>query len=564
MELGDNMYKNNEELNRTLNSLLIGFEDECVEFKRAKNEFDIDKLGKYFSAISNEATLKNKQYGWIIFGIDDKTHEICGTNYNYDNNFNRVKKQIADNTTDNASFIEIYLLNANEKRVIMFQVPATSGIPMNWKGFPYGRTGESLVPLEHNKIEQIRSIINYDWSRQIIESASINNLDKDAILKARDQFKIKYDGKAIANDIDKLSDTEFLNKAKITIDGKITKAAMLLLGKYDDDHLIEDYQPKITWKLYDENNVVDYEHFGIPFIINVEKAKDKIRNLRYRYMVNKITLFPNEVDQYDNYILRELLNNCIVHQNYRLQGIINIIEYKDKITITNEGQFIPINVENVLKDGFSSPYYRNQFLANAMVNLNMIDTVGSGIKRIYNIQKEKFFPLPDYDLTDGKRVSVTLYGKILDEKYTKILFEKTELNISQVILLDKVQKKHFITKEQSDYLKKDKLIEGRYPNIYICSTLAKITDEKAKYIQNKGLDNDYYKNLILAFIKEFKSARREDIFDFLDKKLPNYLDEKGKINRIRYLISELKKENKIRFDHSSDVYAWVLEDSQTQ
>ena len=119
-------------------------------------------------------------------------------------------------------------------------------------------------------------------------------------------------------------------------------------------------------------------------------------------MVNKITLFPNEVDQYDNYILRELLNNCIVHQNYRLQGIINIIEYKDKITITNEGQFIPINVENVLKDGFSSPYYRNQFLANAMVNLNMIDTVGSGIKRIYNIQKEKFFPLPEYDFWSGQ------------------------------------------------------------------------------------------------------------------------------------------------------------------
>ena len=88
---------------------------------------------------------------------------------------------------------------------------------------------------------------------------------------------------------------------------------MLLLGKNEADYLIEDYNPKITWKLYDENNVIDYEHFGIPFIISVEKVRQKIRNLRYRYMVGENTLFPNEVDQYDNFTLRELVNNCIVH-----------------------------------------------------------------------------------------------------------------------------------------------------------------------------------------------------------------------------------------------------------
>lgn len=48
-------------------------------------------------------------------------------------------------------------------------------------------------------------------------------------------------------------------------------------------------------------------------------------------MVNDNTLFPNEVDQYDNYILRELINNYIVHQNYKLHGNINVMEYKDKL-----------------------------------------------------------------------------------------------------------------------------------------------------------------------------------------------------------------------------------------
>ena len=552
------MLKTNDELIKTLKKLLENSENECVEFKRAENNFDIDKLGKYFSAMSNEATLRNKQYSWLIFGIDDKTHAFTNTKYHEDNNFNNVKKQISDNTTDNISFIEIYSIEIENNRVVMFQIPAAAGIPTSWKGFPYGRIGESLKPLTQNKIEQIKATANYDWSRQVIEEATIDNLDPDAIKKAREQFKIKNQGKQIANEIDSISDIDFLNKIKVTLNNKITYAAMLLQGKNDDDYLMNGYTPRLTWKLYDEKNVIDYEHFGIPFILNVEKVKDKIRNLRYRYMINNNTLFPIEVDQYDNYILRELINNCVVHQNYYLKGIINVMEFKDKLIITNEGNIIPEKVENVLQDGYSAPYYRNPFLANAMVNLIMIDTVGSGIKRIYNIQKEKYFPLPDYDLTEKNRVKVTLYGKIIDENYSKLLFEKANLNIDQVILLDKVQKKYPITKAQSDYLRKDKLIEGRYPNIYISSDIAKVTDEKESYIYNSGLENDYYKSLIMKYITKYGKASRKELENLLKDKLPATLNEDNKVNRVRYLLETLRKEKKIYNDKSENMSCWKI------
>ena len=156
------MNKSIDELNEILDELLLNYENECVEFKKAENNFDIDNLGKYFSALANEANLKNKQYSWIVFGVDDKTHKLINSNFYSDNNFNRVKKQISDNTTDNITFIEIYSFYKEDKRVIMFQVPAASGTPINWKGFPYGRSGESLVPLAPNKIEQIKSTANYD------------------------------------------------------------------------------------------------------------------------------------------------------------------------------------------------------------------------------------------------------------------------------------------------------------------------------------------------------------------------------------------------------------------
>lgn len=552
------MYKNIDELNKILDVLLLNTENECVEFKKAENNFDIDILGKYFSALGNEATLKNKQYSWIVFGIDDKTHKLTNTNFYSDNNFNKVKKQITDNTTDNIGFIEIYEFMRNGKRVIMFQVPAASGTPINWKGFPYGRNGESIAPLTSNKIEQIKATANYDWSRQVIEGATIDNLDRDAIRVAREQFKSKYKGKSIANEVDNLSDIDFLNKVKLTLNSKITMACMLLLGKNEDDYLMNGYTPKMTWKLYDDFNVIDYEHFGIPFIVNVENLKSKIRNLRYRYMVNDNTLFPNEVDQYDNYILRELINNCIVHQDYKLRGNINVMEYKDKLIITNEGNFIPETIENVLKDGFSSPYYRNQFLANAMVNLNMIDTVGSGIRRVYDIQKKKFFPMPDYDLSNDNRVIVTLYGKIIDEKYSKILFEKTNLDIDKVMLLDKVQKGFEITKKQSDYLRKENLIEGRYPNIYISSDIAKITGEKKDYMYNSGLENEFYMKMIIKYLENYGSASRKEIFALLNDKLPKSLDNKNKISRVRYLLDTLKKNGKIYNDAKSGGSCWKI------
>ncbi len=552
------MKKEIDELNLILDELLKNSENECVEFKKAENGFDTDELGKYFSALSNEANLNNKQYSWMVFGISNSTHEIVGTNYYNDNNFNKIKKQITDNTTDGIGFIEIYPFQKNGRRVVMFQIPAASGTPVSWKGFSYGRSGESLIPLAQNKIEQIKATANYDWSRQIIDNATIDNLDKDAIKIAREQFKIKYKGKEIAEEIDELSDLDFLNKAKITIKGQITMACMLLLGKNDDDYLMNGYTPRMTWKLYDDTNVVDYEHFGIPFIINVEKIKSKIRNLRYRYMVNENTLFPQEVDQYDNYILREIINNCIVHQDYKLRGNINIMEYKDRLIITNEGSFIPETVENVLKDGYSSPYYRNPFLANAMVNLNMIDTVGSGIRRVYDIQKKKFFPLPDYDLSINNRVKVTLYGKIIDENYSKILFEKTNLDIGKVILLDRVQKGQSITKEQSVYLRKEELIEGRYPNIYISSKIAKITDEKEKYIYNSGLENDYYKEMIIKYIKEYGQASKKEILNFLKDKLPDSLNEKNKVSRVRYLLALLKEEGIIYNEGTRGTSCWKI------
>lgn len=421
----------------------------------------------------------------------------------------------------------------------MFKIPAAIGVPTTWKGIAYDRNDDALIPLNDTKRNTILSTVNIDWSRQIVEGLTVNDLDKDAILKAREQFKKKNENKSIAEEIDNMDDLTFLNKAKVLLNGKVTRAAWLLLGNEDTNTYVDSNIPTITWKLQEGTNIIDYEHFTIPFIITMEKASEKIRNLRYRYMPSQTTLFPNEVDKYDINILRELLNNSIAHQDYRRGGRVNILEMKDKVMIINEGDFIPKTVDTlIINEGYVPPYYRNPFLAQAMVNLNMIDTAGMGIRRSFEKLRERFFPMPDYDLSEENCVKVTIYGKILDEQYSKLLLENTELSLVEVMLLDRVQKNIVITKEQSDYLRKNKLIEGRYPNIYVSKSISEIVNEKSTYIKNSGFDDQYYKDLVLQYLDKFKSITKEDLDNLLLNKLPDSLNEEQKKRKIKYLVNE--------------------------
>ncbi len=553
------------EIKNLLNKLRkLPSETEWVEFKEAKNNYNFENIGRYFSALSNEANLKSEKCGWLIFGIEDSNRDIVGSNYRKSRQaLDSLKKEIADHTTKRITFEEIYELNFPEGRVVMFQIPpAPKGIPIEWKGHYYGRDGESIVALNIQEIERIRNQAKfYDWSIQICEDATIDDLDKKAIQKARIEYKNK--NPHLTDKIDKWDDTKFLNKAKITIKGKITNTAILLLGKEESEYHISPSIAKISWILKSEDkSQKDYEHFGPPFLLNTNRIFNKIRNIRYRYMPDD-SLFPIEINQYDPYVIREALHNCIAHQDYELKGKINVIEKPDELIFANLGNFIPGNVENVIESDTPPEFYRNRFLAETMVNMNMIDTIGEGIKTMFIKQRERFFPLPKYNFFTGPdKVKVTIFGKILNENYTRILIENSDLDLHTVVLLDRVQKNEKISKEEAKFLRKQNLIEGRYPNLYISSKIAAVTGYKSKYIKHKAFDKKYYKELIISFIKEYGSASRKDINKLLLGKLSDALRENQKYNKIRNLLYEMsKKDEIIKNVGPTSKPKWVLNDS---
>jgi len=181
--------------------------------------------------------------------------------------------------------------------------------------------------------------------------------------------------------------------------------------------------------------------------------------------------------------------NCIAHSDYRRHGKINVEEFEDHLVFINEGAFIPETIEKALEPGYKPPYYRNAFLCNAMVNMYMIDTNSMGIPMIYNIQKVRCFPLPSYDLDVVNRVSVTIHGKVLDKNYTQLLHSKGDMDLKTVFLLDQVQKRKTISKEDYKALKKSELVEGRYPALYVSYKIAEAVGDKAGYHVAKAVRN---------------------------------------------------------------------------
>jgi ATP-dependent DNA helicase RecG len=548
-----------QQLLKTLDDLRsLPGETEIVEFKEAKNNYDFNKLGKYFSALSNEANLKGKPHAWLIFGVEDHAHKIVGSQFRPGkNDLNNLKSEIANKTTNRITFIEIYELNGPEGRVIMFQIPAAPrGLPLAFDGHYYGRDNEDLGPLNLEEIERIRAqALAEDWSAAIIPGAGIEDLHEEAIAIARVNYKSKF--ALSAEEVDSWPIETFLNKAKITIKGKITRTAIILLGKEESEHFINPAEAKIRWILKDiSGNDKDYAIFGCPLLLAVDKVYAKIRNLKYRYLKNE-SLFPEEVDQYEPYAIREALNNCIAHQDYTRGGRINIIEQEDQLIFTNKGTFIPGSVEKVVIDDAPEEQYRNKFLANAMFNLKMVDTDGGGIRKIFNFQRKRFFPLPDYDLSNDK-VKVTITGKVLNLDYARALAKYVDLPLQAIMMLDKIQKKLPLTSFEEKYLKDHKLVEGRKPNFYISLKVAQTIGQKADYSKNRAFDKVYYLDLIEKAISQHGYLIRKDVDELLWKKLPDWMDDKQKKIKINNLLSELRKKKKIENIGSDALSKWVL------
>lgn len=495
-----------------------------------------EDIASYVSAIANMAG------GHLVIGVEDHSLKVVGIQNLHDYTPENLRQRLLGRCTnlDSEGFrVEPFIASDTQKTVWVLHIPVhRPRLPVYAHDKAWQRLDDALVELRPERLAAIlaESIEVRDWSAQIVEGATLNDLDPVAIEVARQKFAEKNREGSFAAEISAWDVPTFLDKAKITIQGRITHTALLLLGRREATHFLP--MAQITWKLVGEEQA--YEHFSPPFLLTTTEVLQRIRNIPQKLFPQN-QLLATEVSKYDTRVILEALHNCIAHQDYELPSRILVTERIDRLVFENAGGFFEGEPEDYFSGEQTPSRYRNPWLAQAMVSLAMIDTMGYGIRAMTLSQRKRYFPLPDYRKSEAKKVVLEIYGHVIDENYSRLLLEHQDLPLNTVMLLDRVQKKQLITDEAATFLRKQGLIEGRKPNYYPAAQVARSTGNKDDYIRNRAFDDAYYKALILGFLEKYGSASRDELLKLILDKLSDALDENQKLNKFRNLLHAMSK-----------------------
>ena len=517
---------------------------EWKEFKNLKNSFCGDEKDDVISYVS---AIANMEGGHLVIGVHDKTLEIVGTDtYNYDRQkaILRLAERCVNLSTEGLDIDEFITDDTNRKIWVIHIPKHLPKRPVFAHNKAWQRIEDSLVEMTTERMSAILDepiFSETDWSAQIVSDATIDDLDEVAIAKARMMFK-KVHSRIPEAEVNAWSVETFLSKCGIMKNGGITRAAIILLGKYESAFKLRPAVAQVTWTRRDEKqDVVDYEHFTVPFILTVDEILSKIENLTMREMPGG-TLFPDTMKQYDDYTIREALHNCIAHQDYTMQQRINFVENPTYLYYSNAGSFIPGTLENALTNEEPQAYFRNECLCRAMVDFNMIDTVSRGIKKMFNEQWRRHFPMPDYEIdARNRKVSVRIYGNEINKQYTNLLKTNNSLTLWNCISLDAVQKGRTIHEDVAQDLLNRGLIEGEAPNYTISLGIAKATRQLQGYTKQKGLDKEKIKQMILQYLKNAGTdgAKRDSIYEYVKDVMPQVKTHEQQLRLLGDILSAL-------------------------
>ena len=517
---------------------------EWKEFKNLKNSFCGDEKNDVISYVS---AIANMDGGDLVIGVHDKTLEIVGTDtYNYDKQkaILRLTERCVNLSTEDL-YIDEFITDDTNRKVWVIHIPKhLPKRPVFAHNKAWQRIEDSLVEMTTERMSTILDepiFSETDWSAQIVSDATIDDLDEVAIAKARMMFK-KVHSRIPEAEVNAWTVETFLSKCGIMKNGGITRAAIILLGKYESAFKLRPAVVQVTWTRRDEKqDVVDYEHFTVPFILTVDEILSKIENLTMREMPGG-TLFPDTMKQYDDYTIREALHNCIAHQDYTMQQRINFVENPTYLYYSNAGSFIPGTLENALTNEEPQAYFRNECLCRAMVDFNMIDTVSRGIKKMFNEQWRRHFPMPDYEIdAKNRKVSVRIYGNEINKQYTNLLKTNESLTLWDCISLDAVQKGRTIHEDVAQNLLNRGLIEGEAPNYTISLGIAKATNQLQGYTKQKGLDKEKMKQMILQYLKNAGTdgAKRDSIYEYIKDVMPQVKTHEQQLRLLGDILSAL-------------------------
>ncbi len=429
-----------QELKKRFDALVsLPGENEWVEFKEAKKSYDFKKLGKYFSALSNEANLKGKEYGWLIFGVEDKKRKVVGTQFRPNRaDLDHLKLEIAEKTSTRLTFKEIYDLILPEGRVILFQIPAAlSGIPTAWEGHFYGRDGESIVALSLWEIEQIRKPV-----KRILDN-QVEIMDLTKVCRSFPESPnrvIKRENLLDTIDIIFEGDTQLTvveaeeGMGKTTLLAQYAKRhpdyALSLFIKptssvaYSPDYLREILSEQLHWALHKEplNREFIDDSFFKTQLIKLEKKALRNREIFY-FIVDGLDDIPKEDSRVHDIVLKDILPLGLKGFRFLLAG--DLKQFTDKIHKSVScksfplSTFTPGEAERYLSDLKNLDEQTRKDICKMckrvpahLASVRRMQQTGYDIKKIFNEDPEN---LPDFIAMEWRKIAIT------DDKHNRLL-----------------------------------------------------------------------------------------------------------------------------------------------
>ena len=400
------------------------------------------------------------------------------------------------------------------------------------------RDGDSLTTLRDDRLQAIlcELLAADDWSAVVVPEASVDDLDRAALALARGKFAEKMQQERWAAEIPTWSDLKFLDKAGFAANGGVTRAALLLLGDAQRAPRLLQHPAEISWKLPDERVI---EHFAPPFLLTTTQVLGRIRNPNIK-LFPAAQLIATELPRYDVRVVLEALHNCVAHQDYARGARIVLEEAGSRLRFINAGGFVDGAPDDYVGGSRTPTVYRNRWLAAAMNNVGMIDKAGFGIKDMFGKQRERYLPMPDYEGSSMNETVFNVFGQAIDENYSRLLMERADLPIEQVVWLDRVQKHVVIEATQAATLKRAGLIEGRKPNWHVSALVASLTDRRVEYTRTRGLDDLHFKRLVVQHLKKFDSATGDELRKLVLDKLPDVLTDAQRRSKATNLLTALR------------------------
>ena len=357
-----------EQLNILLDELLTyPHELPWLEWKRSNN--DIERIGKYISALANSACIEKREFGYMIWGIDDETHEIVGTNNDLQNikkGNQEIQSWLINLLSPNTNF-EFYKTNINNKQVGLLIIYAASNMPVTFKEYAYIKVGSYTCKL--NKYPNIEKQLWNKLTNTIFEEQfAKQNIELDSIIQLLDVYSY-FDLKKIPIPTEIKTIIHYLKEENIIVEQDnglyaITNLGAILLAKDLS------YFPKLSRKAV---RIIQYSD-KTRLNINIEDISRKGYAADFERIINFIkALIPSKEIindtirethiSYPMLAIREIIANALIHQDFFITGTGPTIEiFSNRIEITNPGLPL-VDIKRIIDN---PPKSRNEKLASLM------------------------------------------------------------------------------------------------------------------------------------------------------------------------------------------------------